>query len=123
MGKINERTLQMMRHFMELHNAGYTIKEIAKKFELSAHTVYARLQEIADANGVTREELLEHVHTDHVCYVRKFEPVEPVNVGEIQRSFDSIMDEIDSLIDLIDAEIAKQEKHLLELKERLEEWN
>lgn len=61
--KTNERTIQMMEQFMELHNQGLSIPEIAKKFDLSDPTVYRHLQEIADKNKTTREELLQVVKT------------------------------------------------------------
>lgn len=123
MARLNERTLQMMENFMELHNAGWTIKQIADKYELSVSTVYARLQEIADENGVTREELLKVVHSEPVCYVRAFEPVQPVDVKALNEQFDAIFKGLDTLIDIIDREIDKQEKYALDLKGQVEEWN
>lgn len=123
MGRVNERTLKMMEAFMELHNAGWSIEEIANKFELSPSTVRNHLQEIADANGVTREELLKQVHAKPVCYVRSFEPVSPVDIEEFSRHFESIFEGIEALIAMIDHEIEKEEKAAIELKGRVEEWN
>lgn len=59
----NERTIQMMANFMQLHNQGFSIPEIAEKYSLHQITVYRHLQEIADKNGTTREELLQVVKT------------------------------------------------------------
>lgn len=61
--KRNERTIQMMENFMKLHNQGFSIPEIAKRYSLSKDTIYKSLQEIADKNGTTREELLQVVKT------------------------------------------------------------
>jgi hypothetical protein len=58
MAKVNERTLQMMDNFMTLHDAGFGVPEIAKRYDLSECTVYRKLGEIAEKNGVTRKELL-----------------------------------------------------------------
>ncbi|MGN1311186.1 MAG: helix-turn-helix domain-containing protein [Clostridia bacterium] len=61
--KRNERTIQMMENFMGLHEQGLSIPEIAKRYSLSNDTVYRNLKEIADKNGVPREELLQVVKT------------------------------------------------------------
>lgn len=63
MARIAERTHVMMEQFMLLHNEGYSIAEIANKFNLSAFTVYNHLQEIAEANNVSRDSLLKVVRT------------------------------------------------------------
>ena len=56
----------MIDHFMEYHNIGYGIPEIAAKFGLSTTTVYSKLQEIAEKNGFyDRKELLERIHPKH----------------------------------------------------------
>lgn len=56
--KIQDNTLQMKKEFVRLHRKGMTVKEIAERFDLSTWTVYHYLGEIAEENGLTREELL-----------------------------------------------------------------
>jgi len=56
--RISERAVQMKKHFIELHNEGLTIPQIAATFELDKSTVYRLLDDIAEENGVSRESLL-----------------------------------------------------------------
>lgn len=64
MATVSERVHVMMENFMALHDQGYSIPEIAKQHNLSFPSVYNHLQEIADANGVTRDSLLQIVRTE-----------------------------------------------------------
>lgn len=57
----SERVQAMKREFMNLHKEGLGIREIAERFNLNISTVYYRLGEIAEKNGVRREELLSRV--------------------------------------------------------------
>ena len=58
---ISESVRLMKENFMKLHTQGYTIPEIAEMYNLGRATVYEHLQEIDDANGVSRESLLQQV--------------------------------------------------------------
>lgn len=118
----DERTLQMMENFMDLHKAGFSKKEIADKFDLSTFTVYNCLQDIADKYGVSRESLLDRPHSEHLCYERQFEPVEPVDLTDFHKHFKTAMDEIDAARTAIDREIIKQEAFANEMEERTKEW-
>ncbi len=81
----HERTLKMMENFMDLHNNGHSIGEIAKLYNLSVTTVYKSLDRIAKKNGVTRESLLEKpFEADHSG--RNFTPVKPINRTKLQSS-------------------------------------
>ena len=60
--KRSERTKVMMDNFMDDHNDGMTIAEIADKYGLSSITVYRQLGEIAEKEGVSRDDLLQVVH-------------------------------------------------------------
>ena len=51
--------------FMEYHNNGHTIQEIADTFNLSCRTVYMHLQDIALKEGVSRESLLRNKSSEH----------------------------------------------------------
>ena len=62
----SKRTILMQENFIKLHNEGYSIPEIAKKYELTPSSVYKNLQKIADKEGVKRQSLLNIVHKQHV---------------------------------------------------------
>lgn len=92
----NERTLRMMESYVDLHNAGHTVAEVAKMFNLSESTVYARLGEIAKKAGTTREKLLfSPFEADHSG--RNFTPVKPIDPTKFHAHFDVLMGEIGSL--------------------------
>ncbi len=55
----------MMKSFMDLHSQGHSIAQIADEFNISPASVYKNLDKIADANGVTRESLLERNSSPH----------------------------------------------------------
>lgn len=61
--RYDERTLRMMEDFMSLHEQGLTIAEIAEKCRVSVWTVYERLGEIAKKNHVSRDSLLQVIHS------------------------------------------------------------
>lgn len=63
MAKESERVHLMKENFIELHDQGYCISEIAEMYTISVPTVYRSLQEIADKSGRTRESLLQVVRT------------------------------------------------------------
>lgn len=52
------RVRLMKQNFMVHHKAGYTVRDIARMYELGESTVYDALDEIAAANNVSRESLL-----------------------------------------------------------------
>lgn len=89
MPKESERTKLMKENFMSLHNRGLTISEIAQKYNLSDQTVYNSLQAIADANGVSRESLLQVIKTpSDKAYAREVEKVK-VDVGNLIHGFEN----------------------------------
>ena len=58
MAKTSTRVLEM--NFIQMQQNGKNIAEIASAFNLSTCTVYMRLQEIADENGISRKDLLQN---------------------------------------------------------------
>lgn len=54
----DERTLQMMDKVVELRREGYSIQEIADKYQLSDWTVYNYLGDAAAKAGINRDDLL-----------------------------------------------------------------
>lgn len=96
MAKPNERTLKMMESFMSLHREGHDVNEIAKMFGLSYSTVYKRLGEIAEKEGVTREELLEKVIVaDHSG--RNIEPLKPIDRTQFNKNYQDAVASVDYL--------------------------
>jgi len=110
--KTSVRTHVMKENFMFLHNNGHDIAEIAAKYELSAQTVYRHLQEIADANGVTRESLLQVLRTPTERQLREESERTMLNVAELQKGFSDIHETIQRVIDKID-DIIKEEEECL----------
>ena len=95
-----ERTFQMMKNFIPLHNEGYSIEAIAKRYNLTTSTVYNRLGEIAEKAGVSRDSLLERPFiADHAG--RNFTPVKPVERAKFDETFSALVDMIDSVQDQI----------------------
>lgn len=99
----SERVRLMKENFMELHNDGKTIQEIADHFHLTTATIYNYLQEIADANGVSRESLLQIVHKQHVMLkTRTPSPRDKIEINEIKQSFSALIKDTDNLIGKFD---------------------
>ena len=108
--KKNERTLQMMKNYILLHNAGMTPGEIAKKFDLSYWTIYNALQEIADNAGVTRESLLERPHSEHQPFERISEPVKPIGIKAFSEKFQNALGFMSEFKEMVDMAIEDAEK-------------
>lgn len=109
MAKENERTLWMKENFMDLHHEGASIKEIADKYDLSVSTVYRSLQEIAEANKVSRESLLKVVRTPTTKFYREEQERIRVRKEEFDEGFAELENILISLIQRID-ETLKEEK-------------
>ena len=95
----SERVNRMINGFMEKHNEGLSIVEIANFFHVDFSTVYNCLQEIADNNNVTRESLLQVVKSSY-CIERKTKnltPKEPLDFEELLDLCDKIISEIKSM--------------------------
>ena len=120
MGK-DERTLQMERECVELHNQGLMPKEIAQKFNLSRRTVYNSLQKIADEAGVSRQSLLEIPHKEHAKYdVEKKNDV-PVKIEELNKKIDKVIAGLNELLDEVNFTIMEMEELERSEKENVDE--
>lgn len=108
MSKESERTKLMKENFMSMHERGLTILEIAQKHNLSDQTVYNALQAIADANGVSRESLLQIIRmpTDKV-YAREAKKVS-VDVQQLKEEFKKAKSSITFLIEIIDQTLEQE---------------
>lgn len=87
MAKESERSKQMRENFMELHEQGFSIPEIATKFNLEPSTLYHGLQKIADENNVERASLLQRVRTpSERAYKEEVKKIK-VNVEDLKKHF------------------------------------
>lgn len=104
MERVSERVIRMKQNFMQLHNNGKTIKEIAEIYNLHYTTVYDYLQEIADANNMTRTDLLTRViiRTSNSNSKNKSTNTTSIDFKEIDKSFDVVTNELSNLIQNID---------------------
>ena len=111
MARESEWMRLMKENFMELHQQGFTIPEIAEKYNLGKATVYRSLQEIADANGVSRESLLKVVRTPTERAYREEAKKVKVNVEELKNGFKEAGNLLDSLIGIIDETLREENEH------------
>ena len=103
MAKQTQRVRDMVDNYVALWKEGYTPRQIAKHFQVEPITVYRYLQEIADKNGYSREELLaqpKHSGPKATCEcpMRK----EAVNAEQLHDDFTQAKQAITSLIKKID---------------------
>lgn len=92
--RTHERTIKMRENFISLWSEGFSIKEIAEKYNLSETTVYNHLDYIARASGMNRKQLLSrNFFADHSG--RNFSPVKPVNRAEFDKNFAELMEKVE----------------------------
>lgn len=118
----HERTLRMKASFMQLHEQGLSVKEIAHKFDLASCTVYGCLQEIADANGVSRASLLQIPRAKHVTHERRFEPITPVCIKEFHTYAQDTLATFNQLLQECDKHIQQCEIVALKVEEEELRW-
>ena len=98
--RYDERTLKMMKDFMGLHEQGLTIAEIAAASHVSAWTVYERLEEIAKQNHVSRDSLLQVIHsTGSYGHAGTKEELVRIDVEAFQKKIDTVVKDIDTMIE------------------------
>lgn len=111
MARESERMQVLKQNFMALHQEGFTIPEIADKFNVSFSHLYRSLQEIADANGVTRASLLQIVRTPSPeRQLRDEHRQVRVDVEELRNGFQGAGNIMDQLLSKIEA-ILEEEKN------------
>lgn len=111
MAKESERMRLVKANFMELHQQGLSIPEIAEKYNLGRATVYHALQTIADANGVSRESLLQIVRKPRERAYKEEAKKVKVNVSELENGFKEVGNMIDSIINIIDETLREEKEH------------
>ena len=100
----DEKTMKFIKNFIAERESGLSIPEIADKYFISKRHAYNLLQEIADANGVTRESLLHRPNAPHASplFVHR-NGEEKVNIGEIRKEFQNIITSSNNIISKIDS--------------------
>lgn len=111
MAKESERMRLMKENFMELHRQGFTISQIAEKYNLGKASVYHVLQDIADANGISRESLLQVVRTPTERAYKEESKKVTVNVTDLKIGFQEAGKIIDSLIGIIGETLREEKEH------------
>lgn len=107
----SERVVQMKASFMKLHEEGWSIPEIASKFNLSKQTVYRHLDSIAKQNSVTREVLLHQVHKTPAYWERQNNSLKVdgnnllENFNIAQNALAKVSSEITTLIQVIEEDL------------------
>lgn len=101
-----QRVEKLVKEFMQYHNNGYSILEIAEIFNVSFSAIYKHLQEIADFNGVSRESLLERNSSTHNTIHQPFLK-EKVDAQTLLNGFNTIETEINKIIAEIDTILEK----------------
>ena len=99
----SERVNQLIEHFMEDHNQGLSVSEIADKHKVSTRTVYSHLNEIAKRNNRTREYLLQVPHKEHSSHSTTHKNIEKKK--KIRSDFEDIL--------TASRDLAKQLDHIL----------
>ena len=100
--RTQQRTHLMLKNFINLRSKGLSIAEIAEKYHLSTHTIYNRLQEIADQNGVERSALLDIVHKPHIITNRKDSNYSSTSVEELISICSSSKIRLNSLVEMVE---------------------
>lgn len=96
-----QRVNRLISSFMDYHNQGYSIQEIAEKLSISYVTVYHYLDEIAKNNDTTREELLQKVHQTERSDKGQSRKEISINSEEIVLNLKNLVTEVDCLINKI----------------------
>ena len=97
-----QRVKALKENFMQYHNEGYTIPEIAKIFNVEPSTVYKNLDEIAKNNGVTRESLLQKAPYSPQLTSKAAYQKDKVDIEELQKSFTNLKNDLTEVINQLE---------------------
>lgn len=101
--RTSERVRRLVNHdFMQLHNEGYSIPEIARITSLSSVTVYNHLQAIADKYGTTRDELLKVHRKESVKAIERATARVKADAEKMMETYETAINATNELIELID---------------------
>lgn len=96
--KETKKTIKMKEDFMKLRNSGKTINEIAKICGVTSQCIYNHLQEIADENNVSRDELLSREHKQHSSKDEHQQEKSSISVEELKKTFSDMQKNVDDII-------------------------
>lgn len=103
-----QRVKAMKENFMKYHNEGYTIPEIAEIFNVVPKTIYRCLDDIAKANGVTRESLLQKApYPPHITSKAAYQR-DKVEIEELQKSFTNLEHDLTEVINQLETILTKE---------------
>ena len=123
MNRYDERTLRMMDEYCSLHDQALMPKDIAEKFGVTTMTVYNRLGEIAEKNGVPRESLLEKPRTSpETVNRRSFKQLPTVDMDQIQQDLKSAFEAVVALNTAVTECLEQQEAISQTIQEEEESW-
>lgn len=112
MAKESERMRLLKENFMELHQQGFSIPEIAEKYNLGSAAIYSyALQSIADANGVSRQSLLKTIRKPTEREHKEEDKKVKANVTELKNGFREAEELLDTLINTINETLREGKKH------------
>ena len=112
--RTSERVKVMKENFIDLHNEGLSISEIAARFKLSGSTVYRYLDEIAKENGTSREDLLQKsLYHTQAEILRREEKEAKASFEKVQKELAVLQNSLQivrSLVDNVKESIMTYEK-------------
>lgn len=107
--KESKETIKMKENFMKLRNSGKTINEIAKICGVTSQSIYRHLQEIADENHVSRDELLSRDRNQHSKKNEFQQEKEILSTENLRKYFLGILENVDGIILAIDDALKMEE--------------
>lgn len=107
--KETKETIKMKEEFMELRNSGKTINEIAKICGVTNQCIYRHLQEIADENHVSRDELLSRDCNQHSKKNELQQEKEILSTENLKKYFLGMLENVDGIILAIDDALKMEE--------------
>lgn len=115
-----ERTFQLCQECFSLRQQGFSFQEIADFHGVHVSTVYRRLQEVADANDVSRDSLLYQPRSPHSHHYTIGRPIKIGRGQELLSELDCIIANADSLLDSLDECLSYE---ILDLRSVIEHVN
>lgn len=104
-----KETKKMKEEFMKLRNSGKTINEIAKICGVTSQCIYNHLQEIADENNVSRDELLSRERNQHSKKNEPQQKKEILSTENLKKYFLGMLKNVDGIILAIDDALKMEE--------------
>lgn len=98
----SERVNWLIQNYKQLFDQGYSVREIADIAKVHYSTVYNTLEQIADFNNCSREDLLRQVHPKHSITKHSVKTKTQIQISVVQKDISEILhlcNEIDKTID------------------------